>query len=259
MNTSTKAFSKQAAHFDEYNAINCITQYCRKEIYKIAEQHLAPNSSILELNCGTGIDAIYFSKNHRVLATDGATGMIEALNKKISDNEITDIQSMQISFDQLDKLGKQKFDFIFSNVGGLNCTENLADVIKKLPALLKENGKIMLVIMPPICFWEHLHVLSFNFKLAFRRWKKAGARASVEGVEFKTFYYSPERICRIVKKELKVVYLQGLCNVMPPEYMYNHLKNHPFAFNLLAKADRFVNRFFPFNKTGDYFVIVLEK
>lgn len=41
--------------------------------------------------------------------------------------------------------------------------------------------------------WDHLHVLSFNFKLAFRRWKKAGARASVEGVEFKTFYYSPEK------------------------------------------------------------------
>ncbi len=259
METSAQAFSLQAKVFDDYNESNCITRYCRDEIYKIALKYLPGNSDILELNCGTGIDAIYFSKNHKVLATDGAEGMINVLNHKINKQNIPQIETKCISFDQLDLIGNRKFDFIFSNFGGLNCTENLADVVNKLPLFLKDNGRIMLVMMPPICLWEHLHVFSFNFKLAFRRWKKSGANAKVEGVKFKTYYYHPGFVSKLLKEKFKIVYLQGLCNIMPPEYMHHYLKSSPMLFKMLSKADRFINRIFPFKQTGDYFVIVMEK
>ena len=54
------AFSKQAPHFDWLYNDNTIFQYKRKRVREHIEKFLPPSSLILELNAGTGDDAIYF-------------------------------------------------------------------------------------------------------------------------------------------------------------------------------------------------------
>src|SRR3954463_5975746 len=55
-----KAFSKQASHYDEDDFSNRILLDWRDKVYAHVNPFLKPCSSILELNAGTGIDALHF-------------------------------------------------------------------------------------------------------------------------------------------------------------------------------------------------------
>jgi ubiquinone/menaquinone biosynthesis C-methylase UbiE len=54
-----KAFSKQSAMFDQLYSSNVIIQYKRRRVREHVSQYLEPNSRVLELNAGTGEDAIW--------------------------------------------------------------------------------------------------------------------------------------------------------------------------------------------------------
>ena len=79
-----EAFSRQAPVFDNLYANDTIIQYKRKRIRDHIESFLPAKSSILELNAGTGEDAIYFAgKGHKVHATDASRSMHAEMLKKI--------------------------------------------------------------------------------------------------------------------------------------------------------------------------------
>src|SRR5579872_5892476 len=111
--TVDQAFSKQASHFDEDDISNPILQQWRQQVYAHVDQFIKPNSRILELNAGTGIDAVHFARSgHRVHATDLSTGMIATLNKKVAQLSLHDeISVQQISFQNLAEVNG-KFDFV---------------------------------------------------------------------------------------------------------------------------------------------------
>src|SRR6185369_1354202 len=95
----------------------------------------------------------------------------------------------QLSYDRLDRLRGQKFDFVFSNFGGLNCINYLTRVTKNLPSILNSGAFITWVIMPPVCPWEILSIFKGN-RNAFRRFNKSGVMAHLEGKQFKVWYHS---------------------------------------------------------------------
>src|ERR1700734_2654874 len=78
------AFSKQAGGFDEYDAGNTIIHYKRNRVREHVLRYLPSTGSILELNAGTGTDAVWFAeRGYRVHATDIAEGMQEKLREKV--------------------------------------------------------------------------------------------------------------------------------------------------------------------------------
>ncbi|MCW3116899.1 MAG: methyltransferase protein, partial [Chitinophagaceae bacterium] len=151
------AFTKQSLVFDDLYAHNTIVQYKRQRVRKHVEHYIQPGNSILELNSGTGEDAIWFAKQGcTVHATDISEGMQEVLMKKIKNNapEGT-ITSELCSFTRLETLkNKGPYDLIFSNFAGLNCTAQLDSVLQSFSPLLKPRGIITLVILPKFCLWE---------------------------------------------------------------------------------------------------------
>src|SRR4051812_35684113 len=77
------AFTKQSVGFDKLYGSNIIVQYKRDRVRGHVEQYLRPASTILELNSGTGDDAIWFAQlGHSVHATDISAGMQSILEKK---------------------------------------------------------------------------------------------------------------------------------------------------------------------------------
>src|SRR5476649_2263883 len=77
------AFNKQAPLFDSLYSRDTIIQYKRKRVREHVMRFLPTRSHILELNAGTGDDAIYFAQQgHTVHATDISAGMQEVLGKK---------------------------------------------------------------------------------------------------------------------------------------------------------------------------------
>jgi cyclopropane fatty-acyl-phospholipid synthase-like methyltransferase len=119
------AFSNQSAVFDELYSGDTIINYKRKRVRDHVLQYLKPGSSILELNSGTGEDALYFArKGFKVHATDISAGMQNELKgKAISAGLQGSITKEICSYTQLSELeNRGPYDLIFSNFAGLNCT-----------------------------------------------------------------------------------------------------------------------------------------
>jgi ubiquinone/menaquinone biosynthesis C-methylase UbiE len=242
-----KAFSAQSIHYDEDDKANRVIADLRQQVYRHVARFMKKNSRILELNAGTGIDATYFtSKGHSVLATDLSNGMIRELRKK-------GLESRQLSYSNLDQLMPEKFDYVFSNFGGLNCIDDLSRVTAHLSSLLKPQGYVTFVIMPKICLWEFATIFKAN-KNAFRRLKKEGVMAHLEGQYFKTWYHSLGDVRNAFGNEFEFIESEGLAALSPPPHKTNF-----FAYNLSRKIDGALNRSFPFNRWADHLIVTFRK
>ena len=85
-----------------------------------------PGQKVLELNCGTGVDAIWMAKKGQsVLATDISGSMIQITGAKAEKYGLDkQISSRVCSFDNIASLkGAGPFNLVFSNFGGLNCID----------------------------------------------------------------------------------------------------------------------------------------
>jgi ubiquinone/menaquinone biosynthesis C-methylase UbiE len=263
---AAKAFSKQAAVFDAYDAGNTIIRYKRGRVRQKVLQCLAssPGAAILELNAGTGVDAVYFAgQGYRVHATDIAPGMLNELGKKVSGLGLdASITHELCSYTHLDEL-KQKgpYDLIFSNFAGLNCTNELDKVLGSFPGLLKPGGNAVLVVLPSFCLWETLLVFKGKFRTAFRRWfsKKTGTTSRVEGEYFKCWYYPPSYIVRALGDEFALKGLEGLCTLVPPSYIENFAEKHPWLYRFLQKKENRWKKHWPWRAIGDYYIITMQR
>lgn len=260
---AAEAFSRQSGVFDKLYSEDSIIQYKRQRVRSHVERYLPADASILELNAGTGEDAIYFARNgHRVHATDIAVGMQEKLREKVWQAGLNkNITAEVCSFTRLQQLkNKGPYDLVFSNFAGLNCTDRLDEVLKDLPALLKPGGLATLVILPKFCLWETMLMLKGKFKTATRRFfSSKGVRSHVEGNYFKCWYYNPAYVISKTKNHFEVVGLEGLCTLVPPSYMEHFAEKHAGLFSFLVKQENKLKSKWPWRGFGDYYIITLKK
>lgn len=257
------AFSKQAPLFDSLYDNDFIVQYKRERVRTHVNRFLKPQSVILELNAGTGEDAVYFAQaGHTIHATDISKAMQNELHKKIKFNGVEKKITTEIcSFNQLENLkNKGPYDFVFSNFGGLNCSSDLQNILPGCAALIKQNGFLTVVIMPSFCLWEFLLLFKGNFKTAFRRFaSKQGAEAHVEGKYFRCWYYNPAFIKQSIGKDFRVIGLEGLCVIVPPSYFKNFATKNKKLFAFFKSAEHHLKSIWPFRTIGDYYILTLQK
>jgi ubiquinone/menaquinone biosynthesis C-methylase UbiE len=255
------AFTRQSVIFDEIYSDNGIIQYKRKRVRDHVLQFIKPGSRILELNAGTGEDAIYFAQQgHYVHATDISEGMLAKLSEKAQTNRDR-ITYELCSFTRLEHLRqKGPYDLIFSNFAGLNCTNELHKVLQSFSPLLKEEGIITLVILPKFCLWETLLLFKGKFKTAFRRFfSSKGRKAHIEGIFFRCWYYNPSFIKKYAKPEFEVINTEGLCTIVPPSYIENFVEKRPKMFRFLKNLEDKWKTKWPWRSIGDYYIISLKK
>ena len=127
-----KGFSKISSHYEQLDKTSSLINWMRKRVRKHLYKELKPAAKILEINCGSGIDAVYFAKKgYNIHATDIAPGMIDVVTTKIKSESLKkNLSCQRLSFNELNKLNPQKYNHIFSNFGGLNCSseEELQEV-----------------------------------------------------------------------------------------------------------------------------------
>ena len=258
-----QAFDTVAEEYDASFTYSIIGKTQRENVWSYLEKTLSnhKNLDVLELNCGTGEDALWFAKRgHTVLATDISEKMLEITKDKINEAGLfSTIQTKQIDIRKIDSAGiKEKFDLIFSNFGGMNCIsfkemEKLPSEIKKF---LNPDGQIILVVMPAFCLWETIYFfLKLSFRKAFRRLSKDGTIAQFNGTEIRTFYFSPARIKKVYKENFEVITIKPIGFFIPPSYLDNFFSSRIKMFNNLKKLDRAVDGFSFIAGSSDHFLI----
>jgi len=260
---AAEAFTKQAVIFDQLYAGDSIIEYKRQRVRDHILKNATPGCYMLELNCGTGEDALYFAKRgYNIHATDISPGMLDVFRKKLDNAEhVGKISIEECSFTDLDHLNNRKqFDYIYSNFGGLNCTGELGNVLQSLNRLVKPGGIITLVIVSKFCLWETLLIFKGRFKTAFRRFfSRNGRKAHIEGVYFKCWYYSPSFVKKNLAPNFESIGTEALCAIVPPSYFENFAFRHPRLYEILKKQENKLKNKWPWKYMGDYFIASYRK
>ena len=251
-------FDQAAKNYDTHFTYSEIGKLQRKMVYANLQNKLKNLNKLLEINCGTGEDAIWLAKQgFEVTATDISEEMIAVAQTKSSGEnpnfKVLDINKI------LEE--SEKFDIIFSNFGGLNCLtkSELELFLNSAKEVLSDNGKICLVIMPKNALWEPLYfLLKLDFQNAFRR-KKEVVYANVEGEKVATYYYNPKDIVHLCQINFEIVDAKPIGFFIPPSYLEPFFKNKKSVLYSLYVLENKIKNWSFLSKFADHYIITLQK
>src|SRR5688572_11556880 len=139
----------------------------------------APGERVLELNCGTGEDAVHLgSRGVRVLATDSSAEMLSVARAKVDLARLDAL--VEVARMPIENLARHRpagsFDGVLSNFGGLNCVDDLPAVARDLAAITRPGARVLLCLMGPMVPWEWgLYLANGEPRRAMRRLRREGA------------------------------------------------------------------------------------
>lgn len=237
----------------------------RDLVWKYLDQRTSQGGPlhILELNCGTGEDAVHMAgSGHVITATDISPEMLVSAREKISSKGLGHkVHLDRVDIKELDSTpSNHQFDLVFSNFGGVNCIgqHDLEKFKIDIGKLLKPNGTLIMVIMPDFCIWESLYFLAkLSFDQVFRR-KKPSVMADVSGVKVETWYYSPKKLSKVFMPEFSQVRIKPIGFFSPPSYLETFVKRHPTLLRLISFMEQHFSRFSWQSMMADHYYIELQ-
>jgi ubiquinone/menaquinone biosynthesis C-methylase UbiE len=236
--TDVSAFDVLAADYDGQFTTSLVGREQRRFTRKWLNRVLAgqKNLQILEINCGTGEDALWLAAmGHQVIATDQSPAMIAKAKQKANNAEF-----ITCAFDELEeKFNGRQFDLVFSNFAGLNCVlpGQLRTLGNQLHRLIKPGGHFAAVIFGKFCLWETAYYLSKGRRReAFRRRAANEVQARLDDTTHQSiYYYSVKEFTENLPFTRKQSRPVGL--FIPPSYLEGAMKKHPRLFRLLVKME----------------------
>ena len=260
LDTIAEAFSRTAEKYDSFADDHPHLTRMRNKVYSHVLRHVPRGARILELNAGTGTDAVQLAqRGYSVHATDIAPGMLARLQEKVDTMKLHERVTMEErSFLSLEDIQGAPFDAVFSDLGGLNCIPDLTPVIRQVSKTLKPGGIVTWVLMPPICLWEMAEVFRGNFSLAFRRFSHGSVRANLEGLNFDVYYFSPRQAIEWFGNEFELLALEGLSVITPTAESKNFAKLHSRVYRLLSRLDDGLSPHWPWNGWGDFYILTMR-
>lgn len=253
------AFDAEAAKYDAVFSRSAIGILQRNRVQQFVNRYVfkAKKNNTLELNCGTGEDAIWLGANsNRVLSTDISGSMVEITKNKTAG--LANVETMQLSFTGVRTAAvKGEFDFVFSNFGGLNCigVNELRALAKQLYAITEDNATVALVVMSSNCYWENIYFLMKGF----RNRRKARSMAVLNGIEFPVSYYSPKQLENIFAPYFEKQYQKPVGLFIPPSYLNHFFVRKQFLLKVLWVLEKIFGSWSFLATNADHYLMILKK
>lgn len=255
-----EAFSRTAEKYDAFALDHPHLTRLRNKVYAHVGRFFPPGARVLELNAGTGIDAVALAqRGYHVHATDIAPGMLQRLRDKVAQLGLAgQVTAQQCSFLDLAQVQGAPFDAVFSDLGGLNCAADLAPIVADLPKVLRPGGIVTWVLMPPVCLWEMAELFRGNFRLAFRRFAPAGTPSHLEGLHFSVYYFTPRQALACFGADYELLALEGLSVITPTAESKNLALRFPGLYRTLSWLDDRMSTRWPWRGWGDFYILTLR-
>lgn len=259
--TFAAGFDTLAPEYDARFTESVLGQILRRTVWRWLDRAFAPGDRVLELNCGTGEDAVHLAtRGVRVLATDGSPAMLALARAKIGDAGLDQsIELRRLDIEQLDAFPPEaagSLDGAFSNFGGLNCIADLPRAARALAGLLKPGARVVLCVMGPCVPWE------WTWFLAHGQAGKALRRLGASGVAWRgiTVWYPSLRAARRAFATRFIVRRTGALGVLlPPTYAAGWARRHPRLVELLDRCERRIEGWPIVPWFGDHYLLELER
>ena len=253
----TSAFDELAAAYDREFTDTVTGSLMRRAVWRRMDARFRPGQRILELNCGTGEDAIHLAQSGvSVLATDRSPEMVKAAAAKLSRRGLAGVVDVEtLAWEELDRLPEAAFDGALSNFGGLNCVQDLGGAAAALARRLRPGAPVILCVMGPWCVWEWLWFgLRGKPHQAFRR-----LRSGAEWRGIRLQYPSAGVLQRRWKPWFAPLRVSALGLLAPPPFAEGWASRHQRAVNLLDRWERRIESLPLAPRFADHYVCELSK
>ncbi len=255
---STEFWNTAAGRYEQVFTGTSVGKMWRDSVWRELDSRFEPGSRVLELNCGTGIDAIHLA--HRgvsVLACDISPRMIElARTEAIATPVFSRLDFRVLATEHLAALGtSESFDGAFSNFSGLNCVRDLSAVSRNLARLLRPGASLFLCMVgdrPALgTLWR---LIQANHKSFLQSRASAPHKAAV-----KVFSPSRKQIVDAFAPDFTVRRWKGIGIAVPPSYMEEWASQYPAFTSRLNRIDQLISGFPVFRSLGSCTLFEFER
>jgi SAM-dependent methyltransferase len=260
----TVPFDAVADHYDEVFTESRIGRAQRASVWTELREHFAPGDRVLEIGCGTGIDACFLgSRGVRVVACDSSPRMVAVATRRVEETGNSEFvrPSLLDAEEIIELLRDRPFDGAFSNFGALNCVKDLPRLASDLGQLLHPGASLLLCLMGPCCLWEVIWYLAHgNPRKAFRRFHREGIDARLaDGAVVHVFYPSVGSLMRMFAPEFRLKSVSGIGISVPPSYLEPLALRFPRAFALQKRIDSFLGKCPGIRLLADHILVTFER
>ena len=239
-------FDAAAAAYDATFTDTDLGRRLRSIAWSWMDRAFGPGDRVLELGCGTGVDAVHLAdRGIAVVATDASREMCRIADTRVITRDANDLVRV-VALD-LDVVGEPGWaevlggavDGVLSDFGALNCVRDRPRLLRALGQVVRPGGRMVLVAMGPLCLTEIAwHVVHGERRVATRRWH-AGARAAVgDGAAIRVWYPSARRVAREAAPWFRVERRGGIGVVMPPSGLSEAMERRGGLLRALAPVER---------------------
>jgi SAM-dependent methyltransferase len=254
------AFDSMASFYDRSFTGSLIGRAQRNAVWRVLGETFFAGDRILELNCGTGEDAIFLGRRGvSLVGYDASKRMIEVANRRLQDeNALLDITFEVQATEELGSIGGP-FDGVLSNFSGLNCIKDLRPTAVNLAALTVPGATAIFCLSTRFCAWESIYYgLMCHLRKATRRWSGT-TLARLEGVQLPVYYPTVTQIQRTFSPFFRLTAMKGIGVLVPPSYVEGWAQRHRRVFRILEGFDRTVSQWPVFRIIGDHVLLVFER
>ncbi len=209
-------------------------------------------SKLLELNAGTGTDAIFMAKQgHEVTATDFSSNMLDIAMLKATHEKLSNITFKEQSLDDLAILQSEAFDGVYSIFDGINSLSNLDLFAKNISRAVRPDGRIILHFLNRFSIWDIVYYgLRGKFKRSVGKLRKTGYRLN----SMHLYFFSPREIELVFSSHgCYVRKTYGFSFLLPPDFV--SMKSNTY----LAKIELWLQKTYPFRNWGEHVLMTLQK
>ena len=260
--TAGLAFDRLATTYDSLFTFSTIGKSQREVVWEHALKVFAKGSRIVELNCGTGQDALFLAKaGMTVTACDASLGMIKQARSKMAvEAPDAGIEFLLLRTEEIGTLRQTLcFEGVFSNFSGLNCVGDLTSVAQQLSGRLASGAPLLLCFSTRYCLWEIIYfLLRGEPRKAFRRCRGV-SQARMDDLVFPVYYPSIGQLRSAFGPEFRLVSTTAVGLAVPPSYVEAWVTSRPRLLKLLEAIDKTVRTWPGLRTLGDHMLLRLEK
>lgn len=262
--TASEAFDEIAKTYDATFTNSAIGRAQRKSVWKEIDRAFTPGQHVIEINCGTGIDALHLAgRGVHVTACDSAPQMIAVARQRAQLASVSAMVDFRVLANERigTLLNEGPFDGILSNFSGLNCIPDLSFLAYALGRLVRERSKMVLCLFGRICLWEILWYLSQgNIPSAVRRFRHSGHPAALAArSEATVWYHSLRLLKKVFSPYFRLMRWGGVGVAVPPSYLEFLAAKYPGLFRFAAEIDRWLGNCPGPRAMADHMLLTFER
>jgi len=252
------AFDGLAATYDATFTQSRIGRAQRDSVWRVLQHTFQPHDRILELNCGTGEDALFLAGNNMsVYACDASAAMIDrASRRQRAEAPSTDVTFRHLPTEHIAALHSiNGFDGVLSNFSGLNCVRDLGATAKTLSELVRPGAALIFCFSTRFCLTEIIYFLLCG------EWRKAVRRCSgsttarVGNQQIEIYYPTAYQLRKLFAPYFTLQGCTGIGVAVPPSYLEAWAAYRPRLFRFFCALERVLAPLPLFRVTGDHMLL----